>query len=127
MTIRGVTTLARADAILCEDTRDRKSPAYRQIVESLFHSWIAMGLAAGALVLARRRALGPLPSILRLISGALLPVLVILTVLGLLIWSPFWEFLRPFGVIEKDVRPGATSALLRNDPPMLAKNDPPGI
>jgi hypothetical protein len=71
-----------------------------------------MGLAAAALVLARRRALGPLPSLLRLVSGVLLPVLVILTVLGLLIWSPFWEFLRPFGVIEKDVRLGAITATM---------------
>ena len=71
-----------------------------------------MGLGAAALVLARRRALGPLPSILRLVSGALLPVLVILTALGLLIWSPFWEFLRLFGVMEKDVRLGAITATM---------------
>jgi hypothetical protein len=89
-----------------------QNPAYRQIVESVFHNWIAMGLAAAALLLARRRAFGPLPSILRLVSGVLLPVLVILTALGLLIWSPFWEFLRPFGVIEKDVRLGAITATM---------------
>jgi hypothetical protein len=89
-----------------------QSPAYRQIVESLFHNWIAMGLTAGALVLARCRALGPLPSMLRLVSGVLLPVFVILTALGLLIWSPFWEFLRPFGVIEKDIRPEAIMATM---------------
>jgi hypothetical protein len=89
-----------------------QNPAYRQVVESIFHNWITMGLAAAALVLARRRALGPLPSVLRMISGVLLPVLMILTVLGLLIWSPFWEFLRPFGVIEKDVRLGAITATM---------------
>jgi hypothetical protein len=71
-----------------------------------------MGLASAALVLARRRGLGPLPSVLRLVSGVLLPVLVTLTVLGLLIWSPFWEFLRLFGVIEKDVRLGAITATM---------------
>lgn len=71
-----------------------------------------MGLAAAALLLARRRAFGPLPSVLRFASGVLLPVLVIFTVLGLLIWSPFWEFLRLFGVIEKDVRPGAITTAM---------------
>lgn len=89
-----------------------QNPAYRQIVESFFHNWIAMGLASAALMTARRRALGPLPSMLRLVSSVLLPVLMILTALGLLIWAPFWEFLRLFGVIEKDVRPVAISATM---------------
>jgi hypothetical protein len=101
-----------ATAIFAIALAKPQNPAYRQVIESIFHNWIAMGLASAALTVARRRALGPLPSVLRLISGVLLPVLVILTVLGLLIWSPFWEFLRPFGVIEKDVRPGAITATM---------------
>ena len=71
-----------------------------------------MGLAAAALLLARRRALGPLPFVLRFVSGVLLPILIILTALGLLIWPPLWEALRPLGVMEKEVRPSAITATM---------------
>jgi hypothetical protein len=84
-----------------------QSPAYRQVFESVFHNWIAMAVCAVALWVARRKAFGPLPLILRGMSGVLLPILVILTFLGLLIWPPLWEVLRPFGVIEKQTRPAA--------------------
>jgi len=89
-----------------------QTPAYRQIIESVFHSWVAMGVAALALGLARRRTFGPLPFIMRFVSGALLPVFVVLTVLGLLIWPPLWEALRPLGVIENEVRLGAITATI---------------
>ena len=32
-------------------------------------------------------------------SGVLLPIFIILSILGLLTWSPFWYALAPFGVI----------------------------
>jgi hypothetical protein len=89
-----------------------QNSAYRQVIESVFHSWAAMAGAATALVLARRRPFGPLPFVMRLVSGVLLPVLVILTVLGLLIWPPLWEALRSFGVIENQARPGAITATI---------------
>jgi hypothetical protein len=46
------------------------------------------------------------------VSGVLLPLLVILTVLGLLIWPPLWEALRPFGIIESQARPGAITTTI---------------
>ena len=71
-----------------------------------------MAVCALALWLARRKAFGPLPTILRGVSGVLLPILIILSILGLLIWSPFWNVLAPFGVIEKDVRrPAITTTI----------------
>jgi hypothetical protein len=88
------------------------SPAYRQILESVFHNWIAMAAGAVALWVARRRAFGPLSAILRGVSGVLLPIFVILTLLGLLIWPPFWDVLRPFGVIESEARPAAIAATM---------------
>jgi hypothetical protein len=69
----------------------------------MFRNWVAMAVCALALWLARRKAFGPLPTILRGVSGVLLPIFIILSILGLLIWSPL-NALEPFGVIEKDVR-----------------------
>ena len=89
-----------------------QTPAYRQIIESVFHNWAAMGVAATALVLARRRTFDPLPVVMRFVSGVLLPILVILTLLGLLIWAPLWEALKPLGVIESQARPGAITATI---------------
>jgi hypothetical protein len=84
-----------------------QTPAYRHALESVFHNWIAMALCAVALWVARRKSFGPLPTILRVVSGVLLPIFVILTFLGVLIWPPFWDVLRPFGVIEKEARRSA--------------------
>jgi hypothetical protein len=89
-----------------------QTSAYRQVVESVFHNWVAMGSAAAALVFARRPTLGPLPFVLRFVSGVLLPVLIILTVLGLLIWPPLWEALKPLGIVESEARLGAITATI---------------
>ena len=89
-----------------------QTPTYRQIVDSVFHNWIGMALCAITLWIARREALGPLPLILRGISGVLLPIFVILSILGLLIWPQLWDVLRPLGVVEKDVRPAAITATM---------------
>ena len=89
-----------------------QTPVYREVLNSVFQNWIAMAVGAIGLWVARRKSLGPLPRILRAISGVLLPILVILTFLGLLIWPPFWDLLRPFGVIEKDARPVAITATM---------------
>jgi hypothetical protein len=86
--------------------------AYRQFIESVFHNWVAMAAGAVALWFARRKAFGPLPTILRGVSGVLLPIFVILTFLGLLIWPPLWHALRPFGVIESETRPAAITAMM---------------
>jgi hypothetical protein len=101
-----------ATAVFAVALSKPQSPAYRQVIESVFHNWVAMGVAAVALVFARRRTLGPLPAILRFVSGVLLPVVVILTALGLLIWPPLWEALKPFGIIESQARPGAITATI---------------
>ena len=85
---------------------------YRQVIDSVFRNWVAMAVCALALWLARRKAFGPLPAILRGVSGVLLPIFIILSILGLLIWSPFWNALAPFGVIEKDVRRPAITATI---------------
>ena len=89
-----------------------QSPAYRQVLEAVFHNWIAMAVSATTLWIARRKTFGPLPTILRGVSGVLLPIFVILTVLGLLIWPPLWDVLRPFGVIEKQARPAAITTTM---------------
>ena len=81
-----------------------QTPVYLQALESVFHNWFAMAMGAMALWIARRKAFGPLPIILRGISGLLLSILVTLTLLGLLIWPPLWEVLGPFGVLEKQTR-----------------------
>ena len=69
------------------------------------------GLCIGALARAAQ-GIRPLPTILRGVSGVLLPIFIILSILGLLIWSPFWNALAPFGVIEKDVRRPAITATI---------------
>jgi hypothetical protein len=88
-----------------------ENPVYRHVLESVFHNWDAMAVCAAALWIARRKAFRPLPAILRADSGVLLPIFVILTVLGLLIWPALWDALRPFGVIEKEARPAAFLAV----------------
>ena len=88
------------------------TPTYREIVDAFFHNWIAMAVCAGALVIARRERLGPLPTILRAASSILLPIFVILSVLGLLIWPQLWSMLKPVGIIEEEVRSPAIMATL---------------
>ena len=88
-----------------------ENPVHRHVVEFVLHNWIAMAVCAVALWVARHKAFGPLPALLRGISGVLLPIFVILTFLGLLIWPTLWDVLRPFGVIEKETRPAAFLAV----------------
>jgi hypothetical protein len=59
-----------------------------------------MAVCVVALWVARQNAFGPLPMILRGISGLLLPIILIFTFLGLWIWPPVWDVLKPFGFIE---------------------------
>ena len=63
----------RYSLLSCMRSANRKLPIYRQVIDSVFHNWIAMAVCALALWLARRKAFGPLPSILRGVSGVLLP------------------------------------------------------
>ena len=85
---------------------------YREIVDSVFHNWIAMAVSAIALWLARRETFGPLPPVLRFASGVLLPMILIVTALSLLIAPEFWAMLRPFGIVEKEVRRPAITATI---------------
>jgi hypothetical protein len=89
-----------------------QTPAYREIVDTVFHNWIAMAVCAGALMIARRESLGPLPRILRAASSILLPIFAILSALGLLIWPQLWAILKPFGISEKEVQSPAITATL---------------
>jgi len=89
-----------------------KTPAYQELVDSVFHNWIAMAVCAAALWIARRERLGPMPTILRFASGVLLPIFMILSILGLLIWPQLWTMLKPFGIIEKEVGSPAITATL---------------
>jgi hypothetical protein len=108
----GSTLVVLATAFFIAALSHPQTPGYRQLVDSVFQSWIAMAVCALALWLARRKAFGPLPSILRSVSGVLLPLFVILSILGLLTWSPLWAALAPFGVIEKEVRRPAITATI---------------
>ena len=71
-----------------------------------------MAVCAGALWIARRERLGPLPTLLRVVSGVLLPIFVIVSILGLLIWPQLWTMLKPFGITEKEVGSPAITATL---------------
>jgi hypothetical protein len=71
-----------------------------------------MAICAVALWIARRETFGPLPPVLRFVSGILLPIFMIVSVLTLLIWPQFWAMLRPFGIIEKEVRRTAITATI---------------
>jgi hypothetical protein len=108
----GSTLVIFATAFFLVALSKPQTPAYRQVLDSVFHNWIAMGVCAVALWFARREVLGPLPSILRGVSGVLLPIFVIFSILGLLIWPPLWDVLRPFGVIEKEARPVSITATM---------------
>jgi hypothetical protein len=85
---------------------------YREIVDSVFHNCIAMAVSAIALWLARRETFGPLPPVLRFAAGLLLPIILIVTALSLLISPEFWAMLRPFGIVEKEVRRPAITATI---------------
>jgi hypothetical protein len=108
----GSTLVVLATASFLVALSHPKTSSYRQLVDSVFHNWIAMVVCALALWFARRKAFGPLPSIFRGVSGVLLPVFIILSILGLLTWSPLWDALAPFGVIEKEVRRPAITATI---------------
>jgi hypothetical protein len=81
-----------------------QTASYQKIVDSVFHNWVAIAICALALWVARRETFGPLPPLLRVAAGVLLPILVIVSILTLLIWPPFWAMLQPFGVIETEIR-----------------------
>ena len=89
-----------------------QTASYQEIVDSVFHHWVAMAICALALWVARRETFGPLPPLLRVASGVLLPIFVIVSILTLLIWPPFWAMLQPFGVIENEVRRRAITATI---------------
>jgi hypothetical protein len=77
-----------------------------------FLNWVSMAASAFALAIARRKRFGPLPGFLRGVSGVLLPIFIILSILGLLIWAPLWAALAPLGVVENEVRrPAITVAI----------------
>lgn len=71
-----------------------------------------MAACALALAIARRKTFGPLPRLLRGLPGLLLPIFIILSILGLLIWPPLWSALASFGVVEHEVRRSAITVTI---------------
>ena len=86
--------------------------AYQRQVDSLFHNWLALGAGTIAVWIARRGAFGRLPSFLRALSGLVLSLFILFTVIGLLTWQTLWDVLKPFGIVQYDAQAPAIFGLI---------------
>src|SRR5262245_17598705 len=71
------------------------SSAYQRVVDSLFHTWFAMGGVTAVVWLARRGMFGALPRPVRIITGPLIAFFLLASMLDFLFWQPLWSLLKP--------------------------------
>ena len=89
------------------------SPApYQRLVDSIFHSWVAMGSITIALWIARRISADVMPRAIQIVSGFLLLFSALITGLGFIAWMPLWDLLKLFRVSQTKAQPLTAFALI---------------
>ena len=82
-----------------------QSSPYQRIIDSLFHNWFVMAGTTVVIWLARRKAFGSLPSLIRVLAGLLFAMFVLVSMLDFLLWPMLWDALKPFGWTRVDALP----------------------
>jgi len=92
--------------------REGTAAPYQQIVDSIFHNWIAMGSVTIGLWVVRRLWRGTMPRAFQILSGFLLLCFALFTGLNLVAWTPLWQLLKPFRVPQSKAQALAAFALV---------------
>jgi hypothetical protein len=92
--------------------REGSPEPYQRLVDSIFHSWAAMGSITIALWIARRISAEVMPRAIQLVSGFLLLLSALVTGLGFVAWMPLWDLLKPFQISQTKAQPLAAFALI---------------
>jgi len=92
--------------------REGSPEPYKRIVDSLFHSWVAMGSITIALWIARRISADAMPRAIQIVSGFLLWFSALITGLGVIAWRPLWDLLKPFQISQTKAQPLAAFILI---------------
>ena len=82
-----------------------QSSPHQQFIDSLFHSWVVMSVATAAIWLARWEKLGSLPSLIRVLSGLVFALFLLVSMLDFFLWAPLWDVLKPLGLTRVDALP----------------------
>jgi hypothetical protein len=93
-------------------TREGSPEPYQRLVDSIFHSWVAMGSITIALWIARRISADLMPRAIQIMSGFLLLFSALITGLGFIAWMPLWDILTPFQISQTKAQPLAAFALI---------------
>jgi hypothetical protein len=86
-------------------TNEGHPSPHQRLIDSLFHTWFAMGGVTVALWLSRRGTFGPLPRLIRIVAAPLLAFFLLVSMLDFLSWRPLWDVLKPFGIVQADAVP----------------------
>ena len=92
--------------------REGSPEPYQRLVDSIFHSWVAMASITIALWITRRISADGMPKTIQMLSGFLLLLSVLITGLGFIAWKPLWEFSKPFQISQSKAQPLAAFALI---------------
>jgi hypothetical protein len=84
--------------------REGSPEPYQRLVDSIFHSWVAMCSIAIALWIARRILADVMPRAIQIVSGFILLFSALITGLGFIAWMPLWDLLKPFQISQTKVR-----------------------
>jgi hypothetical protein len=74
--------------------REGASNPYQRVVDSLLHSWVAMGVVTVGLLVIRRMWGATMPRVFQILSGCLLSFFALFTGLDLVAWTPLWRALN---------------------------------
>jgi len=92
--------------------REGSPEPYQRLVDSIFHSWVAMGSITIALWIARRISADVMSRTIQIVSGFLLLFSAFITGLGFIAWMPLWDLLKPFQISQTKAQPLAAFALI---------------
>jgi hypothetical protein len=85
---------------------------YQRIIDLLFHNWVITASAAIVVWFARRGTFGALPPGVRVLSTVVACYFALTSSVTFLTWQPFWDALKPFGIVQSDVQPAAVLGLI---------------
>jgi hypothetical protein len=92
--------------------REGSPEPYQRLVDSIFHSWEAMGSITIALWIVRRISADGMPRAIQILSGFLLLSSALITGLGSISWMPLWELLKPLQISQTKAQPLAAFAMI---------------
>ena len=108
----GCTVVLASAGFFLLTLREGSPEPYQRIVDSIFHSWVAMSSITIALWIARRISAEVMPRAIQVVSGFLLLFSALITGLGFIAWMPLWDLLKPFQISQTKAQPLTAFALI---------------